>query len=758
MELDFSKKVYPQVKFKTGVITCPVCARKHPYWCSVTLDDGLCLCRYEPSEKVATDGRFIHQLKTSSVISNQEFVKSDKGRVEKTVADIERLDAVYSAFLGSLEFKESHRHNLINERGMLESSIVKNGYASVPESEQRFKVVQSLSESFDLSGIPGFYQESGKWVLHLTYSGFYVPFRDERGRIAGMQIRRDEPVKNKYLWFSSDKKATGAKSTNPIHVANFEAIRKYKNVFLTEGALKADIVANFTEAGLVAIGGVSSVNPDKLIDKISNSLPEVEKIVVAFDMDWQVKDEVRGAIFRLTEKLKNSSYKTLALTWDLNLGKGLDDILKYASDKDIHINDVFTFLSVEDFQKELLAFEENEEKVAAENKESNVVNESENANLDMGLKSEIAGQKSVLGISCRDLLKTELPRPERVMFGINRGTIGMMVATTNIGKTTLALNLSLSAGMNKPFLPLFEGNDTGRRVMYIDGEASKSELKEDIKTMMESCSVPQKELIMDNLYFICDEEIFDEELNDKEVGYEPLDLVKSTHLETVIRKANEFKPDLIIVDTLSALMTVEDENDNAKMNRDVIVPMKRLAHRTNAGVLILHHTGKYQEGSQQPVSSYTARGASVLGGLSRANFILTKGMGKYEGMVTLSSPKVKGDNFEPVVLKLDTETRWFRYVEKQSQDKNSKPKTKVSKKESNYKKVIDFVKDSIFNTGDGLPRKLIIDAFKGTMDRNIIDAIFKEADKNGDLYKPKYGHYAVTPKYLKSETEMPMAE
>ncbi len=127
----------------------------------------------------------------------------------------------------------------------------------------------------------------------------------------------------------------------------------------------------------------------------------------------------------------------------------------------------------------------------------------------------------------------------------------------------------------------------------------------------------------------------------------------------------------------------------------------------------------------------------------------------------MSVPKVKGQDFEPVVLELDRETRWFRFVENVSQntkDKKSKINARVTKKEARYKKVLNYILENSSSLFESVQSKVIVGRFKGEIDKNALYEIFEKAIENGDLHKPKFGMYAVTQKYADSESEMPLAE
>ncbi len=210
-----------------------------------------------------------------------------------------------------------------------------------------------------------------------------------------------------------------------------------------------------------------------------------------------------------------------------------------------------------------------------------------------------------------ELDAAEFEDVERVIYGLMRGNVGLMVASTNLGKTTLALNLALSATGRREFYPLLNQSHTVRRILYIDGEATMPELQTDIRKMSEIFTPQQTESTKKNLFLICDAEL----------DYEPLDLVKPEHQKIIKQKALACRPDLIIVDTLSALMDIEDENDNAKVKKEVMKPLRKLAKQTNSAILLLHHTGKFNEGFS-PTGAYKGRGASAFGALSRTVWTL----------------------------------------------------------------------------------------------------------------------------------------
>jgi DNA primase len=321
---------YSQVPFKKGKRTCPVCERTHNYHCSVTVDDSLALCKYRPSEQQAKDGRYVHILTPRGGAANYVVSASTipSGQVEQIDAGIRH--AVYSAMLSHLILTPAHGKALLDERGLSDATIANNLYASVPEEAKGNRLARALHRFFDLRGIPGFYVKDGRWCLNTQYRGFYVPYRDENGRIVGLQIRRDAGREPKYLWLSSKDLSSGTPARACIHFGKPDLARQSGELLITEGALKADRISEFENVATVAVAGVSATNPDNLAARLRKAFPSLRGVVVGFDMDWQDNPDVRAALLRLVRVLKENSLTVTVRTWDRALGKGLDDAIYQA--------------------------------------------------------------------------------------------------------------------------------------------------------------------------------------------------------------------------------------------------------------------------------------------------------------------------------------------------------------------------------------------------------------------------------------------
>ncbi|HEX8922119.1 MAG TPA: AAA family ATPase [Pyrinomonadaceae bacterium] len=333
-----------------------------------------------------------------------------------------------------------------------------------------------------------------------------------------------------------------------------------------------------------------------------------------------------------------------------------------------------------------------------------------------------------LGLSWGDLSKREFTNAEKIIFGLLRGNVGAMFAVTNLGKTTLSLNITLTLAAGRTFHPFIKENSgDGRRVMLIDGESTLPELKADLNVMMAGWMPQERAIVEENLHIICDAEIDDE----------PLNLSNPQHLFAITKCAQSFKPDLIIVDTLSALFTLKNENDNSEIKRVVMQPLKKLARDANAAVWLLHHIGKQNEDGKTTVGAYLGRGGSNIGGLARIVTALKKDSLDAERII-FSVEKAKGYRLEPVLMRLDAEARWFIPTNEI-----------VMTAPSNYEVVISTVK----SFERPVKRKEIVESLAGKMSEATITRNLGEAVTRGDLTTPKYGFYAPSKEYIQAYEE-----
>jgi hypothetical protein len=305
---------------------------------------------------------------------------------------------------------------------------------------------------------------------------------------------------------------------------------------------------------------------------------------------------------------------------------------------------------------------------------------------------------------------------EKIISELEVGEVGVVFASTDVGKTTLSLNLSLMLAAGGAFEPLVERKAVGRRVLYIDGESREARLQADVWQMLHGWSDDEKILVEQNLHLACDTTLDGDQL----------DLTKRDHLKWLQKEAARVKPDLIILDTMVSLFSLNNENDNSEVARKVMKPLARFASDTGAAILLLHHIGKLSEDSQASTRAYRGRGASAIGAAARMVLLLKQDANDPD-LVSLSCAKVKGKKFADVLLKLDREARWFVNTHKAP-----------AKELTSYQRLVEIVRDF----GRPVKRSEIVKALKGVISPQQIGKHLKAAVKHSDLIPIKYGYYS----------------
>lgn len=311
-----------------------------------------------------------------------------------------------------------------------------------------------------------------------------------------------------------------------------------------------------------------------------------------------------------------------------------------------------------------------------------------------------------IGLTFGELQDMDLPKREEIIKGLARCEIGLINAVTNVGKSTLIRILTLCLIIGRLFDPLI--NHTKRmRVAIIDSEDTLVFLRADLNKMIASFTDHEKQLVKENLLLICDQLIADE----------PIRINKKDHFNLLVSALNEFKPDIIFIDTISQSFVISNENDNSEVKERVMKPLKRLATLVNSAVLAAHHIGKAkaEEGSTRE-GSHRGRGASAFADQSRVIFNLEKGS---DQNVILSCPKLKGDKFTDTIFSYDSETRWLS-------------KQGVSRILTNYENVLEALE-----YGKSYKRNELGEIFESEMSRATLNRVLSDAVSNGDLLRDK---------------------
>ncbi len=307
---------------------CPVCG-KHNEACSTRADGVLAICTQAISPHPAGGCRtaWTHIL-TSSNRAPQPIISTKQAKPAPEaapLAPIERRHAVHASLLHEhLVLAAEHAADL-QRRGLSAHAIGCNDYKSTPPPAFANNIARTLSGRYDLTGVPGFYLEHGKWRMIKMQPGFLCPYRDRDGRIQAMQYRLDVPIDGrKYIWLSSRGFNAGTSSSTPLHVAGRAFLAGSADLLVTEGSLKADLIAVFLSVPVVAGGGVTCFGENFGV-WFKTEFP-TKRAVICFDSDWAVKREVKTALQRLRTQLRAAGVPFVVRTWPAEF-KGLDDYL-----------------------------------------------------------------------------------------------------------------------------------------------------------------------------------------------------------------------------------------------------------------------------------------------------------------------------------------------------------------------------------------------------------------------------------------------
>lgn len=303
---------------------CPIC--QHTDWCGVTQDGKFAVCmRVKTSRRTQNQG-YLHALEDGITPEIFKIPNKNHAEVSSCRSGIEHRDSIYSALIRKHLILSLKHQSDLQARGLSEQEIIRNGYRSVPDLVFANNVARALSV-YGLEGVPGFYFD-GAWKMATRAPGFFIPIRDSHSRIQALQIRQDEN-EPRYIWFSSPYKNKGTSSGAPIHFQNTHLIRQTGKAIITEGALKADVIAYLQHTGAIGIAGVSTF-PEGFGEKLREEIPELRETTIAFDSDWQSKPQVKQALFKLITQLEKSRLGVRVRTW-WNGAKGYDDYLQGAA-------------------------------------------------------------------------------------------------------------------------------------------------------------------------------------------------------------------------------------------------------------------------------------------------------------------------------------------------------------------------------------------------------------------------------------------
>ncbi|MFO0563828.1 MAG: DUF3854 domain-containing protein [Polyangiales bacterium] len=314
---------------------CPICDADT--WCQIGRGEhaGIVLCKRVSSarEKTNRDGvtYWVHRELNVALGSNAIDREDAMSVVPRAPAVV--LDEAYRAVLATLRLDDHHRDNL-RARGLSDEAIARGGYRSL-RVEGRARAARAIERAVGertMKGVPGVVREQRdgrSWWSLRGAAGLVIPSRDLEGRVVALKIRADEATDGSRYTAVSSRKCGGASAVVNVHVPLGARERwvRTRELWITEGELKADVC---TALGPFAIVGVPGVSLWKSAIELVEAI-DPRRVVVAFDADWKSADpkkrHVREAREKLVTTLASLGFETHAADWSLSEGKGLDDYL-----------------------------------------------------------------------------------------------------------------------------------------------------------------------------------------------------------------------------------------------------------------------------------------------------------------------------------------------------------------------------------------------------------------------------------------------
>tara|TARA_R100000005_G_scaffold22285_1_gene9573 strand:- start:14164 stop:15168 length:1005 start_codon:yes stop_codon:yes gene_type:complete len=205
-----------------------------------------------------------------------------------------------------------------------------------------------------------------------------------------------------------------------------------------------------------------------------------------------------------------------------------------------------------------------------------------------------------------DLLNAEIARPKPLLGSwLTNQQINMVFAPSGVGKSMFAMSIALAVAGGGEYLGWKAKGHS--RVLIIDGEMDLFDLRDRVELL--SGSIPDLDLdaANENLSLLA----FQGQADDTHWP----DLANPEDHKIILDRIKSEKIDLVILDNLSTLATVENENDAAAWRP--VIELLRKIKRLECTPVMVHHSRKGQS-----ATSDAYRGSQILSVLLNANILL----------------------------------------------------------------------------------------------------------------------------------------
>jgi Bifunctional DNA primase/polymerase, N-terminal/AAA domain/Primase C terminal 1 (PriCT-1) len=261
-----------------------------------------------------------------------------------------------------------------------------------------------------------------------------------------------------------------------------------------------------------------------------------------------------------------------------------------------------------------------------------------------------SGREPLIGaITTGQLRTTVFGKPEMVLQGLFRSDWGLVIGIGSVGKSAFLFNVCVSLASGRPFLPIVPEGQQPRRILYLDFEGNNWRSQEQVEILGKALTEEENQLVDENLHWAIE----------PEVDNKPLRLNDRKSLQNLAAYIKQHKIDLVIIDTVAQAANLRDENSNAEVQQNVVVPIRRLTKHCDVAALLVHHEGRGKTQNKVHDSQYRGRGATSLMDASRYQIAMVPYDPDKRGPTEIINSKNKGYGFEKVTMVLDEESRWF---------------------------------------------------------------------------------------------------
>lgn len=316
---------------------CIIC--DHDDWCMMSGDKAICICMRHPSDQPVNSksGGWLHKNPFDSALSDywtqrkeareayEELKRTHKKKDAVKIASIEQCHAFYTWMLERFKLKAQ-------DEAFLKSTGVEDlsDYGTLPDFG-KYKCIQ-LDKAWS-PGIPGIFYDisESRCFLNGWSFGIFRLVRDHEGKAVGVEVRLSDECKvqqkvnARYRPLSSAGKHLGMKASG----GDYGVVRAKEHtttLLITEGLRKAQVASERLGMDCVAVRGVTQWK--KIIQDIPHRFKDVSHVIVAYDADYRVNQQVHRSRESLLEALKELEYLHISTyEWDHQVAKGIDDLL-----------------------------------------------------------------------------------------------------------------------------------------------------------------------------------------------------------------------------------------------------------------------------------------------------------------------------------------------------------------------------------------------------------------------------------------------